>query len=130
MKKSDFQFLGYKITNITYEANTSFGQAEEKLEHSVNIENNFDSEQPRAVEVVLNITVKAESGNMSFYLQLRGAFLGNDAMSQKIFETFAKQNGPAILYPFARSLIVSYTSQANIQPIMLPVMNFVMDKPT
>ncbi len=45
-------------------------------------------------------------------------------MPDELFETLYKQNAPAILYPFARAIVTSYTSQMNIPAIILPTLNF------
>ena len=45
-------------------------------------------------------------------------------MNDDLFSTMANQNAPAILYPFARAIMASYTAKASIAPILLPTVNF------
>ncbi len=124
MNESEFKFLGYRISKIDSAIDDDFGKEPEKISQTVSIENNFSSEHKRFVEVVLNITVKAESARLFFFIKIKGGFQASDEMSDELFHTLSKQNGPAILFPFARSIITSYTAQANIPPIILPTINF------
>lgn len=127
MEESKFKFLGYRISKIECNIDDAFraGGEPETIRQEINIENNFNEERVRFVEVVLNITVKADSENFYFFLRIKGGFQAEEDMPDELFHTLSKQNGPAILFPFARSIITSYTAQANIQPIILPTVNFV-----
>jgi preprotein translocase subunit SecB len=124
MKESEFKFLGYRISFIECNIQDNFGKQPEKISQSINIENNFSIENSKFVEVVLNVEVKSESNNFSFKLKIKGGFQASNEMSDDLFKNLAKNNAPAILYPFARSIITSYTAQANIPPVILPTVNF------
>jgi preprotein translocase subunit SecB len=128
MQESEFRFLGYRISFIECNIQDDFGKQPEKISQSINIENNFTTENNKFVEVVLNIDVKSEANNFSFKLKIKGGFQASDEMPDELFKNLSKQNAPAILYPFARSIITSYTAQANIQPIILPTVNFTDNK--
>jgi preprotein translocase subunit SecB len=125
MKESDFRFLGYRISKIDCMIQDGFGKEPEKISQTIDIENNFSTENHRLVEVVLNINVKSESGNLIFFLKIKGGFQASNEMTDDLFKILSKQNAPAILFPFARSIITSYTAQANIPPVILPTVNFV-----
>ncbi|OHD12576.1 MAG: hypothetical protein A2Y41_02635 [Spirochaetes bacterium GWB1_36_13] len=124
IKNSEFKFLGYRISKIECIIEDNFGVMSEKINHKINIINNFDSKNSRFVEVVLDISVKTESNSFNFFLQIKGGFEGNSEMDDILFKKLSQQNAPAILFPFARSIITSYTAQANIPPIILPALNF------
>lgn len=129
MNESEFKFLGYRISRIECTIKDEFGKEPEKISQSINIENNFSTDNKRFVEVVLNINVKSESDNLFFFLKIKGGFQASEEMPDELFKTLSKYNGPAILFPFARSIITSYTAQANIPPVILPTVNFtVQDK--
>ncbi|MCC7430596.1 protein-export chaperone SecB [bacterium] len=49
-------------------------------------------------------------------------------MNDKLFEKMSNENAPAILLPFARAIITSFTAQANIPPIILPLLNLTKSK--
>lgn len=124
MKESDFKFINYKITRIEFNIEDDFSNEQKEFIQEINIENNFSNENARFVEVVLNISLKTDNDSFYFFLQIKGAFLAADNMNEDLFKKISEQNGPAILYPFARSIITNYTALANISPIILPTMNF------
>lgn len=124
MQESDFQFLGYRISTIDCNIQDTFGVQPEKFQQSIDIGNNFFEKDKRRVEVILKINVNSESKLFSFGITIKGMFKANEDMTDELFQKLSKENGPAILYPFARGIIASYTAQANILPIVLPLMNF------
>ncbi len=124
MNESEFKFLGYRISKIDCIIQDDFGKEPEKISQTINIENNFPPDNKRFVQVVLNITVKSESDRLFFFIKIKGGFQAAEEMSDDLFKALSKHNGPAILFPFARSIITSYTAQANIPPVILPTVNF------
>ncbi len=128
MKESEFKFLGYRISEIRCLIDDNFGKIDESLKHDIKIENNFSKKDPKFVEVVLNITVNSESEKLFFFIKIKGGFQASDEMDDSLFKKLSQQNAPAILFPFARSIITSYTAQANIPPIILPSVNFVFSE--
>lgn len=128
MNESQFKFIGYRISKIECLIEDDFGIENESISHQIDIENNFDVSDPRLVEVVLNIQVKSESNKFRFYLKIKGGFKADGEMSEEIFKLLAQQNAPAILFPYARAIITNYTAQANISPVILPAVNFMVKK--
>jgi len=125
MEESSFKFLGYRIPEISFRLSDTYGKTQESLVQEINVENNFHQSKARFVEVVLNITVKTESENLYLFLKIKGGFQAEETMPEELFQITARQNAPAILFPFARSIITSYTALVNIPPIILPTINFV-----
>lgn len=124
MTESDFKFLGYKISRIDFELKDTFGKVQEIIKPGIEVIQNYNPEDPRFVEVVLQIKVKFESDSAYFNITIKGGFQASKEMSDELFTTMANQNAPAILYPFARAIMASYTAQASIPPILLPTVNF------
>lgn len=128
MNESSFKFLGYRISQITCRIEDGYGKVQENINQNINIENNFNKDDKNFVEVVLNITVKSDTNNFEFFIKIKGGFLASDDIKDEDFQKLSQQNGPAILFPFARGIITSYTAQANIPPIILPTINFFINK--
>ncbi len=128
MNESEFRFIGYRVTNASFSLNDVFPDGDEKFSHSIKIANKFDEKDKRLVEVVLGVIVENEKKTFKFTLELKGAFKASDSMSDELFIQLSKQNGPAILFPYARALISTYTAQANIPPVILPSINFTLIK--
>lgn len=128
MIESEFNFLGYKVSEIRCSIADHFGKTPEQIHQNINIENNFSEKEKRFVEVVLNINIESESKSFSFFIKIKGGFKASETMDEELFKKLSQQNGPAIMFPFARSIVATYTAQANIPPIILPIINFVIDK--
>ncbi|MBD3338861.1 MAG: hypothetical protein GF353_07125 [Candidatus Lokiarchaeota archaeon] len=124
MKESDFQFLGYRVSNISLNIKNEYNPRIRNFSQNVDIHLNFSQENKRFVEVALNISIENESKDFSFFISIKGGFQAHENMTDDLFQTMSKQNAPAILYPFARAIITNYTVQANIPPIILPAINF------
>ena len=128
--ESEFKFLGYRVTKIALDIkNEFFVQHESKFNTAIDIQQNFVEQNNRFVEVVLNIKVTDEQGNFDFILLVRGGFEASKEMPDELFRALATVNAPAILYPFARAIVTTYTAQANIPPIFLPAVNFMPAPP-
>ena len=124
MEHSKFKFLGYKVTKINCDISDNFGAKEESLKYKLNIRNNLNKKNKRFVEVILDIRISAKSENINVALDIKGGFIAEEKMPKSIFNLLCNQNAPSILYPYARSIISAITTQANIPPIILPLMNF------
>lgn len=124
MKESTFQFLGYRISKIECVIKDSFNTTENKFAQSIQVQLNYNEHNSRFVEVVLQIDVKSADETFYFFITIKGGFQAEEEMPPELFDVMAKQNAPAILFPFARAIITSYTAQANIPPIILPTVNF------
>ncbi|MCP4112905.1 MAG: hypothetical protein GY749_46500 [Desulfobacteraceae bacterium] len=124
MNKSDFQFLGYHISKINCEIKDSYDPEKIRISQTIEVRQNYFQEEKRFVEVVMDVKLKSEDESFYFFISMKGRFRGGDDMPQEIFERFSGRNAPAIMYPFVRSIITSYTAQANIPPVILPTVNF------
>ena len=124
MKKSSFRFLGYKVKKIELEIKEGFGTEKETISHKLEIINNFDKRNKRFVEVSLYIRIFSKNNNFKLLFEMKGGFIADEGVSDEVFKVLCQQNAPAILYPFARSIISNYTTLANIPPINLPIINF------
>ena len=88
------------------------GKGLEKLEHDGTFSSILRVELSHA-------TLKA----FSLIIIIEGIFEAGEDLKIKL-DDFLNINGPAIIYPYARQ-IVRNTSLESMQPLMLPVMDFV-----
>jgi len=125
VETSEFKFLGYRISRVEFEIHENFyGKSAVRFIPTVDVKQNLFSENPRLVEVTLTVRVKNDSDTFSFHLEMKGAFEANKEMPDELFKQMYSINAPAILYPFARAMVTSFTAQANIPPVILPTANF------
>jgi preprotein translocase subunit SecB len=110
MKKEiagEISFEHYEVTKITYEANEQCDKNEFSMDFDVN-SNSFISEDGKLMSVELTVIVK-----------LCGYFENKSNGDIKRYEP----NAIAILYPYVRAIVATYTSVANITPVNLPTVN-------
>jgi preprotein translocase subunit SecB len=124
VQESTFKFIGYRVPNIECHINDAFGDEPEELRQVVKVGQKFDKNNKRSVEIILKVSVESKSGNLKFNLEMKGGFKGTDSMTDATFENLCHINAPAILFPYARSIIASYTALANIPAITLPITDF------
>jgi preprotein translocase subunit SecB len=123
MEESDFKFLGYRVSSITFEIKDGFSY-QSKISPKISVQQNFDPERKKFVEVILKIKITNEEDSLIFNMELKGGFQANENITEDLFKKVSEQNAPAILFPFARAIITNYTALANIPPIILPSINF------
>ena len=129
MKNSDLQLLKYKVSRIEFNITDSWNLKKDRTLHqSIEVKTNFSDTDKHIVEVSLKISIKTTSGSITFEMEIKGEFQRSENISDDLFHVLANQNAPAILFPFARSIITSYTALANIPPIILPTVNFAIEK--
>ncbi len=128
MAESAFQFVGYRISKIQFDISDNFNPKELKISQSIDIQQNYDTTNKKFVEVILDVSISNENDSFTFFIRMKGGFLGTEEIPQDIFEKFSTVNAPAIMYPFVRSIITSYTALASIPPIILPTINFTAEK--
>jgi len=86
-------------------------------------------------KVVLNISLNKldESGNisddkekylLSFQMEIEGVFQSPPSVDDDFFKKLISHNAPSILFSISRGIITSYTAQAGVSPIILPLMDF------
>ena len=112
------QFEGYQIEKIIYEKNI-----ETPDENNINVEvsTGLNSEKDRG-KVELSIHVLESNENRKLEISLVGFFTFSNVDDDKKTEILAI-NGPAILYPYIRSVASMVTSQDSSPAIILPTVN-------
>lgn len=122
---SEFKFLGYRVTKVLFDLKDEYFQfSEHRIKQSIDIHQRFHTENKRFVEVGLDIKVGDERGFIVLTVSIKGGFEANPDMPEETFKGLYTVNAPAILYPFARAIVTTYTAQANMPPIVLPAVNF------
>ncbi len=124
MEKSSFKFLGYRVSEFSMEIKDGyFANPNLKNDLSIDLRNNFFKDNNRFVEISLGIKVKNEDEGFKLNLIIKGGFEADKEASEDLFKQLYNVNAPAILFPYARAIISSYTSQAGIPQVILPLIN-------
>lgn len=124
-------FLDYRVINVEFHLNEDFVDTGEPIELNFSLGHGFTTlDNNIYVNLGVRVFEKAEENNYPFEISvdMQGIFASEDADIN--LEDFLP-NALAILYPYARSLISSYTANANVQPLVLPtvnMMNYINEK--
>ena len=123
--ESSLQFHNYRVNRVVFESNESFTEGTVNVDFSINRE--VAIELPNA-SVTLSIDVfkdaKEKNYPFSMSLSITGYFT-IEGESEETAQKLAEMNTVAILYPYIRSIVTTYTAQANVSPLILPTINVI-----
>ena len=136
MKESTLQLVGRpEITKLNFEKNLEFEFPENiglVLKNNVKIMKN---EEPDSREAMVQLTLNVyndddlDQSEIPFQLsvEIQGFFHWADGLDEETCESLLRINGSAILYSYLRPVITSVTVEANLPPLVIPLMNFTQD---
>jgi preprotein translocase subunit SecB len=133
LRESNFQLSGRpQITKITYETNKDYVFDEQiilEIMNDVKIDKNIDDTiNDATVYLDIRIFPSKDISEVPFKMNIsiEGYFNWDDelAKNQTQLDTMLKQNAPAVLYSYLRPIITLITVEANMPPLVLPLMNF------
>ncbi len=121
--KSILKFEKYVVDTIFYKVNNNYKVKQKEIE----LPFSFDTEKKindnkMEIQLGVNIFKDAEKNNYPFEMNviLKGYFsLEESSYNIQNFE----KNAIAILFPYLRAIVSTYTANANITTVMLPAMN-------
>lgn len=124
--KSNLKFKDYVVNNIEFKNNFSFDDSPVNIDFDINSEVNFINENEFFLGLEVELFKDAEKNNypFNFKVEIIGIF-EIDCDDEKQKNILSEQNSVAILFPYVRALISTYTSAANVSPIILPPINVI-----
>lgn len=129
-QKPNFQpairLVEFKVTNVSFNAGDSFETPlDDELKINLGYGLNFSLEDSYKYTVNFNIKIFNKEKQFELELDAAGLFETNDEITDEFKEShLVKINSPAIAFPFVRSFVNTFTSNAGLNPIMLPSINF------
>jgi len=126
--KSTLKFIDYYINKIEFYNNEEFEEAPVKIDFKITKKIEYLEDEDNTFLVTLNTKIfeNAKENNYPFTMNisLTGIFeIDNDDVKNR--KNFAEVNSVAILFPYLRAIISTYSANANIQPLILPPVNVV-----
>ncbi|MFE8700894.1 hypothetical protein ACFYKX_09725 [Cytobacillus sp. FJAT-54145] len=122
---SELRFNDFAIDRMVFQKNHTYTPTDKEigLEFGLSAEASISSEMDESI-IVLNCKIFEENfdeHNVPFFLELsmRGYFNCSQDFNIEDFQF----NGMAILLPYLRSVITSFTAQSGISPVILPPIN-------
>lgn len=124
--KSGLRFIDYQVNNVEFNLNNAYVENTAPVDFNIErfIEYEEDDDNTMYVTLILNIFEDAEEKNYPFsmFVDVTGIFKLDNIDKEKR-ETFAEVNAVAILFPYLRSLVSTYTANSNVPALILPPIN-------
>lgn len=122
MTQPAIEFDGYQIQKLVYSKMeiSNDKEAENELERKISI---GITEDNKNAMIVLSVFLIDKERRKSVELVIEGFFTINSALSEEKIEQLLKENGVALIYPYARSIISNATSLDSPEAIIIPVLN-------
>lgn len=121
--RSILRFERYVVKKIIFQTNENYTNENDEIELPFEFEtkSEIDNEQ---MEIELGATIfqNAENHDYPFEMEvvIKGYFSVENAQGDiKNFE----KNAIAIMFPYLRAIVSTYTANANVAPVLLPAMN-------
>ncbi len=119
--ESVLKFIRYEVNEIYLKKNINFQPNKNGIPIDLRIKPNVDIKD-KNMNIILQTTIfeNAEQNNKPFEMKvnLTGYFMVDGCEPETL-----KANAIAILYPYVRAIISTYTANANITPLILPTIN-------
>jgi len=133
MKESVFQLIGKpRISTFEFKLNKEYkfdGEIKLELSSNVQISKGIDEHDYQAV-VTLSLGIFETCNLIDSPFQINAEIEGNFKWMENLekdqnsLDMMLKQNAPAILYSYIRPIITMMTVEANLPPLVIPLMNF------
>lgn len=120
--ESILKFNRYIVNKVNFKSNENFKQKDEKISIKFNIEKNIiKNDNNMEVKLITYIFKDSEKNNYPFEMEIviTGYFTIGDNQGKINFEP----NAIAILYPYVRAIVSTYTAAANVNALILPAIN-------
>ncbi len=118
---SVLQFLEYRVNEIELKNNDDFKDNGDKIPINLSIVPTIKV-QGQNMSILLNTEIFKDSKQNNYPFEMTIKLTGYFKCEGESPEKFAK-NAIAILYPYIRSIVSTYTANANIYPLILPTIN-------
>lgn len=116
--KSKLIFNKYIVKEINFDYNENFKERPVEIEFKISKNINYDRDK-MIVDLKVDIFENNDKYPFCMSVSIRGFFTIENNDENINFEP----NAIAILYPYIRSIVSTYTAEANIMPLILPVVN-------
>lgn len=132
LKPSNFQLIDKpRVSKSIFQLNKDFdftGEVSLEISKDINIIKGHDKEMCSLVILNLKFFETSDLKDVPFKLkmEIEGMFGWDDELEENPsqLEILLKQNAPAILYSYLRPIITSISIEANLPPLVIPLMNF------
>jgi preprotein translocase subunit SecB len=120
----NIKFLGTKVSKFSLLVNEG-NEPELKDNFKLSFVNGYSEEDESSFVVRFSLSISSEEERFILELEYIGLFSSDEPISEDFKNShFPTMNAPAIAYPFLRSYINTVTVNSNLNPVILPTINF------
>jgi len=120
-----FEFLIFYVSKAFLERESSYPDYSQLNIDAKFNNTNIDEDKTFRTNFLINISGSEENKSISIQIEAGAAFKMHGNPSSEEVANFMHFNSPAIVYPYVRAFIANFTLNAGINPINLPILNFV-----
>lgn len=124
--RSVLRFEKYIVKEISYLTNEMCVDAEEiELDFDFATNMSLDAQENK-IEIELSADIFKDSIRKNYPFEMKVIIKGYfsiDAEEPDVEIRMFEQNAIAILFPYLRAIVSTYTANANVAPVILPAMN-------
>ncbi|MBC8581204.1 protein-export chaperone SecB [Zhenhengia yiwuensis] len=125
--KSKLRFINYVVNKVEFYMNPKFTGDAVSLDFDIEREIKFLEDEDNTVLVKLEADIfpLAEYKNYPFSMKLEitGVFEIENNATEVEARGLAETNAIAILFPYLRAMVTTYSANANVEPIIIPPIN-------
>ncbi|MGD6874238.1 protein-export chaperone SecB [Sutcliffiella horikoshii] len=124
---SSLRFIDYIVNSVEFIYNHKFEEKPISIDFDIDKEIEYvESDNNILVTLIVKVFENASKNNYPFTMNLNVTGIFEvDKMDKEKSDSFAEVNAVAILFPYIRALITTYTSNSNVPPLILPPINVV-----
>ena len=119
---SSLKFEGYVVNKALFKRNENLDENIKKWNLSFDINNKTQvNKEKNKMKITLNVVIfkEVEKAPFTMETEIIGVFSLNGDDDIKKYEA----NAIAIMYPYLRAIVSTYTASANVVPVILPAIN-------
>lgn len=124
-KKGLITFVDYKVNKIEFENNEEYAGEEVDIDFNIGTEIHISEDGEEMVVILKTNVFEPREGKVypfRMFVEVEGYFKSNFEDKEQEIRQYGK-NAVAILFPYVRALISTFTANANVTPLILPTVN-------
>lgn len=124
--KSILKFNNYKVKYVSFELNDEFESDSVKIDFGIRSRVEYAEDEIGSFTTALEIDVFKDAISKNYPFEMKLILIGEfyaDTNDMSLVKELAEKNSVSILFPYARSIISTYTANSNISTLILPPIN-------
>lgn len=125
-KQQAIRLVNFFVNEVNMQINdTAVEKQKGKMKVNIEFGLGFDEKHQNIYSVIFKVVLSRENNSFNLTLNATAIFETQVPIDEDFKASgFLKTNSPAIAFPFIRSFISTLTTNAGINPVVLPVYNF------